>query len=513
MRLPAETIGWGQAGSGRMASTWNQNRAMNWLGARGRGRLGRNSLSEEERGARAPREQRPTGNEPGWGSQPQWGPPAWQQGQQPWAAPQGPPPHGQQPWPAPQGNQPWPAPQGQQPWQQGPQPGQQLPGQPWPSEQGQHSWQGQPGPYGSPAGSYVRPAYIAPPKPGVAPLRPLMFGEILDGSFQTVRRNPQAMFGAALLGQSLSIIAVAFVGFFGVASLGEQSMPAWMSGRNQTEIVSILIGVIAGGLLLLLLSVLLSAVLQGVMVVPVARALLNRRTTFRQMWKLAKGRIGALIGLAALLLVGYLGAIALLVILAVVLAETMGGVSALISIPLFIGLIIAMVWVYIRFMVAPAAIVIEELGVLGGLGRSWALTRNNWWRILGISLVISILIGIIGQIVTMPLGLISGGTSFLTPHSGAEEAAAAGVGLLVASTIVSALVGAVGYAFQTSVMALLYLDLRMRKDGLDLVLIRSLESGEDPDGVPGRGATVYSAGRPGYPGGQQSPGGAPPMYG
>ena len=470
-------------------------------------------MSEEERSARPPHEQRPTGNEPGWGSQPQWGPPAWQQGQQPWAPPQGPPPQGNQPWPAPPGQQPWPAPTGQQPWQQGPQPGQQLPGQPWPSEQGQSPWQGQPGPYGSPAGSYGRPAYIAPPKPGVAPLRPLMFGEILDGSFQTVRRNPQAMFGAALLGQSLAVIAGAFVGFFGFASLGEESMPGWMSGRNQSEVVGMLIGVIAGSLLLVLLSVFLSAVLQGVMVVPVARALLNRRTTFRQMWKLAKGRIGALIGLAALLLVGYLGAIALLVILAVVLAETMGGVSAAISVPLFIGLIVAMVWVYIRLMVAPAAIVIEELGVLAGLSRSWTLTRNNWWRILGISLVISILIGIIGQIVTMPLGLISGGTGFLTPHAGAEEAVAAGVGLLIASTIVSALVGAVGYAFQTSVMALLYMDLRMRKDGLDLVLIRSLESGEDPDGVPGRGATVYSAGRASYPGGPHFPGGTPPMYG
>ena len=356
--------------------------------------------------------------------------------------------------------------------------------------------------------------YVAPPKPGVAPLRPLMFGEIMDGSFQTVRRNPQAMFGAALLGQSLTIIAVAFVGIFGMASLQDESMPSWMTGRNESELVGILIGVIAGGLLLILLSIFLSAVLQGVMVVPVARGLLNRRTTFRQMWKLARGSIGALIGLAALLMIGFLGAVALLVILAVLLAETMGGVSAAISIPLFIGLIVAVVWVSIRFMVAPAAIVIEELGVLGGLSRSWKLTRNNWWRILGISLVISILISVVTQIVTMPLGLISGGTGFLTPHAGAEESAAAGVGFLVASTIVSGLVGAVGYAFQTSVMAMLYMDLRMRKDGLDLVLIRSLETGEDPDGVPGRGAPVYAAGRPGYPGAwPQSPGGAPPMYG
>jgi hypothetical protein len=322
------------------------------------------------------------------------------------------------------------------------------------------------------------------------------------------------MLGAALLGQSLGIVLGAVFDIVGVASMGE-SLPAWMEGRNEGELVGFVIGILGGALLVTLLSVFLSAVLQGVMVVPVARALLNRRTGFRQMWRLAKRRIGTLIGLAALLLVGYLGALAIVVILAIVLAETMGGVSALISVPLVIALMVAFVWIYIRFMVAPAAIVVEELGVLAGLSRSWRLTRNNWWRILGISLVISILISIISGIITIPLGLISGGSAtFLSPHGGAEEATAVNVGLIIASAVVGGLVGAVGYAFQTSVMALLYLDLRMRKDGLDLVLIRSLESGEDPDGVPGRGVTVYPASRPGYPGvWPQPPGGTPPMYG
>ncbi|WP_258802676.1 hypothetical protein [Pseudarthrobacter sp. NS4] len=62
----------------------------------------------------------------------------------------------------------------------------------------------------------------------------------------------------------------------------------------------------------------------------------------------------------------------------------------------------------------------------------------------------------------------------------------------------SALIGALGYAFQTSVMALIYMDLRMRKDGLDITLLRLLESGADPHGVPGRGATVGVPGPDGY---------------
>jgi MFS family permease len=340
-----------------------------------------------------------------------------------------------------------------------------------------------------------------------------MFGEIMDGSFQTIRRNPQAMLGASLLAQALSVIVTALL-TAGIVS-GGASLQFWLESRNETELMALVFGVMGGVLVLSLLSVFISAVLQGVMVVPVARSILNRRTSFRQMWQLARGRTGALLGLAGIILVGYIGALAVVVVLAVLLANVMGGTSALISVPLVIGLILALIWIYIRVMVAPAAIVIEELGVMAGIRRSWHLTRNNWWRILGITLVVAVMIGIIGQIVLMPLSLLSGGlTTFLSPHGGDEEAQAVAVAALIASTIISVLIGAVGYAFQTSVMALIYMDLRMRKDGLDLMLIRSLEAGEDPNGVPGRGVPTYPA-RPGPGPGSWPPQstGTPPMYG
>lgn len=344
-----------------------------------------------------------------------------------------------------------------------------------------------------------------------------MFGEILDGAFQTVRRNPQAMLGASFLAQAMGVIAAALM-TAGLFSTGE-SLPLWLESRSESELAGLAVGFLGGTLVLTLLSVFISAVLQGVMVVPVARSILNRRTSFRQMWQLARGRTGALLGLAGLLMTVYITALVIIVVLIVLLANSMGGASAIISVPLAIALIITFIWAFVRIMVAPAAIVIEEVGVLEGLRRSWRLTRNNWWRILGISLVVAVMISIIGQIVLIPLNLLSGGSAtFLSPHGGEEEAQATAVAVIIASTVVGALVGAVGYAFQTSVMALLYMDLRMRKDGLDLILIRSLESGEDPDGVPGRGVAVYPAVTAPYPAAghgswPQQPGGRPPMYG
>lgn len=166
--------------------------------------------------------------------------------------------------------------------------------------------------------------------------------------------------------------------------------------------------------------------------------------------------------------------------------------------PLFLAFIAAIIWVSVKLTVAPAVIVVEDVGALDGIRRSWAVTRRSWWRVFGIVLVVSLLVGIIGQIVLIPLTLLTGLlTTVAGPQDPASQAAALQVVVGVATAIVSAAVGAVAFAFQTSVMALLYMDLRMRNDGLDIALLRLLETGHDDGGIPGRGVPVYSPGRNG----------------
>ena len=408
--------------------------------------------------------------QPHQSSQPPWGPPA---GQRP--RPQQPQWGGQPVWGPPPGAQPVPP---QSPWATPP----------------YH-------PDGSPP-PYRQAMYVAPPKPGIIPLRPLLFGEILDGSFQTIRRNAKAMLGASLLAQSLAAVLTAVLA--AISANSEGSLATWMEGLNRQELASVGLGFAGGILLFSVLTLFISAVLQGAMVVPVARSVLNRPTGFRQMWTLARPRAGALLRLAGLLLVAWVLAVLLFAALSVLLVSAVGGVGVLVLIPAGLACLALTIWIYIKLMVAPAAVVIEELGALDGVRRSWELTRGNWWRILGITLVVGIMVRVVAQVVMIPVSLLSAFYSgVVSPHGGPEQALAAAVVVGVATVIVSALVGAVGYAFQTSVMALLYLDLRMRKDGLDIALLRLLESGADADGVPGRGVPVYSAGadygqRPAY---------------
>lgn len=450
-----------------------------------------------------------------------------------WRHPSGQQPSAQQP-PA---QNPWGPPAGQQsPSQQTP--GQQTPGwqtagwqqapqQPW----GPPSWQQPPAqpPWGQPGSGHSGPPqprypnqllpnqqfnqaspwgqqrYAAPPKPGIVPLRPLMFGEIMDGSFQVIRRNAKAMLGASLLAQSLAAVLTAVLTAATATSAG--SIEAWANSASEADLTALGLGFVAAMLLVVVFTLFIASVLQGAMVVPVARSILNRPTSFKQMWSLARPRVGALIRLAALLMTAGLVAMLVPAALAVALIASMEGVGILLLIPLFLGFVALYVWIYVKLMVAPAAVVIEELGALDSLRRSWELTRSNWWRILGITLVVGILVGVVSQIVMIPAGLLPPlVASYLSPHGGSGQEVAIAVAVGIITAILGALAGALGYALQTSVMALIYMDLRMRKDGLDLSLLRQMESGADPDGIPGR---VHATGAQGWSQAGWSPGPGP----
>jgi hypothetical protein len=236
-----------------------------------------------------------------------------------------------------------------------------------------------------------------------------------------------------------------------------------------------------------LLALALASILQGVMAIPVARSALNRPTGFKQMWSLARSRLWPLVGFAFLLIAGSLLFFVVLFLLAALILTGLGPAGLLLLFPLMLGAVVVYAWIYVKLLVTPAAITIEELGVFAGLRRSWTLTRRNWWRIFGITLLVFFVVSVIGQVIQIPLGLASSGiTSVFAPHAGASQVTTTAIVLSVVSLVVGVLVNAVGFAFQTSVASLIYMDLRMRRDGLDVELLRLLETGEDPDGVPGR---------------------------
>jgi len=53
------------------------------------------------------------------------------------------------------------------------------------------------------------------------------------------------------------------------------------------------------------------------------------------------------------------------------------------------------IWVLVRWAVGMPAMFAEGIGPVKALGRSWNLTRENWWRSLGIVIIVWIMVALI----------------------------------------------------------------------------------------------------------------------
>ncbi len=122
----------------------------------------------------------------------------------------------------------------------------------------------------------------------------------------------------------------------------------------------------------------------------------------------------------------------------------------------------------VRWTLTVAAMMAEDVGPIRGLGRSWNLVRGQWWRTFGILLIVGIMQAVIGYALGFLFGLIAAAVT-----SGDVRLAVIAVG----STILGALVSPI----TTIAIVLLYFDLRVRKEGLDLdQLARQTSPGPAP---------------------------------
>ncbi|KQO99468.1 hypothetical protein [Leifsonia sp. Leaf264] len=343
---------------------------------------------------------------------------------------------------------------------------------------GQPAW-GQPGTQ-QPGHPGAAPGWAPPPKPGIIPLRPLSFGTLLGAPFQMLKRNPKATFGSALLIQGI-------VGVATIAALVPFTL--WIVGRvdnatledQQTVIAgSVGLGIVVG-IVLFAISLLASALLQGVIVLEAARATLGEKLTLGALWKRVWRRILPLVGWLLLLGIGFIAASAVVVVVAVLIfAQGQGflGLGIAFSVFAAIGLIVLSAWIYTKTLFVPCAIVLERVGVLAAVRRSWLLVRGAFWKVFGVNLLVAVIVNTIAQIITTPLSLVIGfGSTVLDPNGSGDQVAFLVItnGLVLFLTII---IGAVASVVQSGTIAFLYIDRRIRTEALDLDLQRAAEARE-----------------------------------
>lgn len=341
-------------------------------------------------------------------------------------------------------------------------------------------------PYAAPASTPPRaPGWTPPPKPGLIPLRPLTLGTLLGASFQVLRRNPRPMFGFALLLTGsvflLTLVIIGFVTFSAVTrslSATGQDVDTVMAGSFATIGLSALVPVA--------LSIVVTAILQGIVVLEVARGTLGEKLKLGGLWRAAKGRIWALVGWALLLTaVAVLGVVVLAVIIGLLIA--FGGTAGIaigvtLGILAGLGAVVLVFWLGTRLCLVPSALMLERLPLRAAIARSWSLTTGYFWKTLGIQLLVSVIVQTVSTIVTTPLSMVFGlGAGLINPNEDQTGLIVGAVVLYLLTIIVSVVFAAIAAVVQSATTALIYIDIRMRKEGLDLELSRFVEARQAGD--------------------------------
>ena len=342
-----------------------------------------------------------------------------------------------------------------------------------------------PPPTAAPGYSAQAPGWTPPPKPGLVPLRPMTLGTILGAAFQTLRRNPSATLAPALiLTVAVAVIqTLASVGFLS-SYLGAVTDLSTGGGYPSTAqlntVTSGLLGVLLTSLVTGILTLVVTAIVEAIVTVQVASSTLGARLRLSGLWRRLRGRRGAVIGWAALTAAAVLLSVGIVTLglVGIGLTGTAGvGIAVLLSLLLGAGLFVVFIWLWVKLGFVPAAIVLERTSIRVSMQRSWRLTNGAFWRTFGIRLLVLAMIWVATSIITTPISfLFSLGGAVLQPNGGSGSAL---TGTLLVGTIVTqgvtAIITAVGLVITTSTTALLYLDQRMRQEGLDLDLARFVE--------------------------------------
>ncbi len=312
-------------------------------------------------------------------------------------------------------------------------------------------------------------------KPGVVPLRPLGIGEILDGALSTVRSNWKVLLGSAGLIVGAYTLIVFILDLTLLSNLSTSTTTYDDAGFRRVDLNVIgFLALIPSNLIEFVALLALTTVCSAV----VGRAVLGERPGWSQAWAIARPQMGKLLG------------VALLAWLAIAAASLLCGIGE--------------IYPWVVFSLAVPALVLERGRVTGSLGRSASLVRGAWWRTLWLLVLGLVIYLVITFAIGVPLLLISG---VATGIFSGTYAGGADVGSAAVSALSGFLSDTITWPFLGCLVAVMYVDRRMRTEGLDLELQRA--TGIAPPPPTYQAPPAYPAPPPTY---QAPPAYQPPSY-
>jgi hypothetical protein len=312
------------------------------------------------------------------------------------------------------------------------------------------------------------------------PLRPWLPVDLLDNAARTISDNKTIMLGLPVLA-GIGLAAVQ-------ALLTQLTVPGGLSGffgaddpLEQAGAAVLLMYAVQ-----LVLFTVVSSMLAGIIALAAVRSQLAHRVGPKELLRLVRP------SLPALAAVGILQSLSVVILIAgwglavfgigagtdaVLSSEAAGAVAVVL---ILVGGLLAVIF-GLRLVLAGTVVLMEgkhapdiglyipaRVGIWGSLKRSWRLVKGRFWRVFGILLFAGVVVNIVSyalQFGITTLVLTLGSWASDSDTTGATVVAIA-VGAAAGIATVLTLIASI--AFMSAVQALIYLDLRVRREGLDL---------------------------------------------
>ena len=292
-------------------------------------------------------------------------------------------------------------------------------------------------------------------------IRPLTLGQLLDQAIGLYRRNFAAFIGIIAIPYIPLTLLQTVISYFSMDSATSILTSPPVDSTSPFDVLPS--GYWIGMLGMIVVSLIQFILVNGVATAAFTRAVANNYTgqsigvidSYRQLGNSWVRLIGAIL------------------------------LAMLIGIPIFIWIIIPCIgWAtgpglfsFFSLVVIPLTapiIVLERHSITASLRRAWDLGRTRFWWLIGFALVIFLL----GQlIITGPTFVISAILQAVFLREGNTQAAL--VWRPVIQTLVQMSGGLLYLPLQLTAMTLVYFDLRVRSEGLDLALQAAAESGAE----------------------------------
>lgn len=328
----------------------------------------------------------------------------------------------------------------------------------------------------------------------VEPLRPWLPADLLDNAARTISDNKTIMLGLPVLA-GIGLAAVQ-------ALLTQLTVPGGISGFFGADdpLEQAGAAVLVMYAVQLILFTVVSSMLAGIIALAAVRSQLAHRVGPKELLRLVRP------SLPALAAVGLLQSVSIMILIAgwglavfgigagTDAALSSGAAGAVAVVLILVGGLLA-VLVGLRLVLAGTVVLIEgkhapeiglyipaRVGIWGSLKRSWHLVKGRFWRVFGILLFAGVVVNIVSYalqfgITTLVLTLGSWASdSDTTGATVVAIAVGAAAGIATVLTLIASL------AFISAVQALIYLDLRVRREGLDLWLRPVLKPTQEPTG-------------------------------